>query len=153
MNGSMRLIILALAFFVSSYQLASSADLIRGTIDAAKAECEAMDNGEFSTTEQTIQLADITGDGRPEEIVDAGQFACSTSASLYCGTGGCEISVFVDGKKHGFFGHGWKVVKWGELPILLIPLHGTSCGSYGATPCVGAYTWSDSSFYSLKTEK
>jgi hypothetical protein len=109
MNGSMRLIIFALAFFVSSFQLASSADLIRETIDAAKAECEAMDNGEFSTTEQTIQLADITGDGRPEEIVDAGQFACSTSASLYCRTGGCEISVFVDGKKHGFFGHGWKV--------------------------------------------
>jgi hypothetical protein len=44
MNGSMRLIIFALAFFVSSFQLASSADLIRETIDAAKAECEAMDN-------------------------------------------------------------------------------------------------------------
>jgi len=149
-NNKMRSIILAAALLVLSLTCISSADPIRKAIDAAKVECKALDNGEFSTTEKTIQLADVTGDGRPEEILDASQFACSTAASLYCGTGGCPITVIVDGKGHEFFGHGWKVFKWGKLPILLVRQHGSSCGSYGATPCVGAYTWSDGKFYSLK---
>ena len=57
-------------------------------VQKAKSECASFEGGKFNATEQTITLHDFTGDGRPEEIVDASHFSCSTSLSMWGGTGG-----------------------------------------------------------------
>ena len=71
--------------FVSADSLSESAAEI---VENAKQECERLDNGEFYASDTAIRLQDFTGDGSGEELIDASQFACSTAASLWGGSGG-----------------------------------------------------------------
>ena len=66
-------------------------------IEQARADCRAFENGTLTLGENAIVQADLTGDGEPEEIIDSRQFTCSSAASLFCGTGGCTVTVVVDG--------------------------------------------------------
>jgi hypothetical protein len=51
-------------------------------VQKAKSECDSFEGGKFNATEQAITLHDFTGDGRPEEVVDASQFSCSTGGVI-----------------------------------------------------------------------
>ncbi|MFT5396711.1 MAG: hypothetical protein ACI85N_001916 [Gammaproteobacteria bacterium] len=84
-------------------------------VQKAKSECTSFEDGKFNTTEQAITLHDFTGDGRPEEIIDASQFSCSSSASMWGGTGGMFLWVLVEGKAYEFLAHRWRVVDMGPL--------------------------------------
>jgi hypothetical protein len=115
----------------------------------AKKDCEKVNGGEFNSTERTVTLHDFTGDGRPEEVVDASQFACSTAASLWGGTGGTPLWVIVDGKAHEFKALQWKVVDSGKKKILKLALNPSECGdSSGA--CYRTLTWDGNSFAATK---
>ncbi len=111
-------------------------------VQKAKSECASFESGKFNATEQTITLHDFTGDGRPEEIVDASQFSCSTSASMWGGTGGTLLWVVVDGKAHEFLAHNWRVVDVDGQKVLLIAVHPSEC-DYTLGPCYRALVWSD----------
>ena len=84
----------------------TSADLI----ERARSECAGFNSGAFDVTEKAITSHDITGDGRPEEVVDASQFACSTAASMWNGSGGTYLWVIADKKPYEFLAHRWRVV-------------------------------------------
>ena len=62
----------------------TSADLI----ERARSECAGFNGGTFDVTEKAITLNDITGDGRPEEVFDASQFAAPQQP--LCGTAPVE---------------------------------------------------------------
>ena len=79
----------------------TSADLIK----RARSECAGFNSGTFDVTEKAITSHDITGDGRPEEVIDASQFACSTAASMWNGSGGTYLWVIVDNKPYEFLAH------------------------------------------------
>jgi len=111
-------------------------------IQKAKSECASFEGGKFNATEQAITLHDITGDGRPEEIVDASQFSCSTSASMWGGSGGTFLWVIVDGKAYEFLAHKWRVVAVDRKKILLLAVHSSEC-SDTIGPCYRALVWSD----------
>ena len=111
-------------------------------VQNAKNECANFEGGIFDSTEQTITLHDLTGDGRPEEIVDASQFACSTSASMWGGTGGTYLWVLVAGKAHEFLAHKWRVVDVDGQKVLLLAVHSSEC-SDTVGPCYRALVWSD----------
>ena len=115
-----------------------SADIVEG----AKRECASFEDGEFNATEQAITLHDFTGDGRPDEIVDASQFSCSTSASLWGGSGGTYLWVLVDGKTHEFLAQKWQVVDVDGQKVLLLAVHSSEC-SDTIGPCYRALVWSD----------
>ena len=117
---------------------ASAAELV----ETAKTECARFENGKFNATDQTITLHDLTGDGRPEEIVDASQFSCSTSASMWGGSGGTFLWVLVDGKKHEFLAHKWRVLDVYGQNLLLLAVHSSEC-SDTVGPCYRALVWSD----------
>ena len=51
-------------------------------VQSAKNECTNFSNGKFDMTDRAITLYNLTGDGKPEKIIDASQFSCSTAASL-----------------------------------------------------------------------
>ena len=111
-------------------------------VQKAKKECAGFEGGSFHATEQAITLHDITGDGRPEEVVDASQFSCSTSASMWGGSGGTFLWVIVDGKTHEFLAHKWRVVDVDGQKVLLLAVHSSEC-SDTIGPCYRALVWSD----------
>ena len=111
-------------------------------VQKAKKQCSSLEGGSFSATERTITLHDLTGDGRPEEIVDASQFSCSTSISMWGGSGGTFLWVIVDGKAYELLAHRWHVVDAGKNKILLLAVHSSEC-SDTIGPCYRALVWSD----------
>jgi len=111
-------------------------------VQQAEQECNSLDNGSFHSTEKTITLHDITGDGRPEEFVDASQFSCSTAASLWSGSGGTFLWVIVDGKPFEFLAHKWRVVDFDGHQVLLLAVHSSQC-SDDIGPCYRALVWQE----------
>jgi hypothetical protein len=118
-------------------------------VQTAKSECANFENGKFYTTEETITLHDFTGDGRPEEIVDASQFSCSTSVSMWNGSGGTLLWVLVDGAKHEFLAHKWRVVDVDGQKVLLLAVHSSQC-SDTVGPCYRALVWGDDGFRTIR---
>ena len=133
---------LAAAVIFSAPLAAGSETTASDIVQNAKKECADMDNGKFHSTEQAITLHDFTGDGRPEEVVDASQFSCSTAASLWGGSGGTYLWVVVDGEAHEFLAHRWRVVDMDGLNVLLLAVHSSEC-SDDIGPCVRAQVWKD----------
>ena len=111
-------------------------------VQKAKSECANFKGGQFNATEQTISLHDFTGDGRPEEVVDASQFSCSTSVSMWGGSGGTLLWVLVGGKQYEFLAHQWQVVDADGQKVLLLAVHSSEC-SDTIGPCYRALVWSD----------
>ncbi|MEN8728358.1 MAG: hypothetical protein AB1Z51_00990 [Desulfuromonadales bacterium] len=111
-------------------------------VQQAKQECNSLDNGSFHSTEKTITLHDITGDGRPEEFVDASQFSCSTALTLWGGTGGTFLWIIVDGRPFEFLAHKWRVVDFDGQQVLLLAVHSSQC-SDDIGPCYRALVWQE----------
>ena len=111
-------------------------------VQQAKQECNSLDNGDFHSTEKTITLHDITGDGRPEEFVDASQFSCSTALTLWGGTGGTFLWAIVEGKSYEFLAHRWRVIDLDGQAVLLLAVHSSQCGD-DVGSCYRAYVWGD----------
>ena len=109
-------------------------------IQKAKNECVELDDGKFNATEQAITLHDFTGDGRPEEVVDASQFSCSTAVSMWVGSGGTYLWVIVDGKTYEFLAHKWRVVDVDGQKVLLLAVHSSEC-SDTIGPCYRSLVW------------
>jgi len=133
---------IVLLSFSSSVVADEPLPIATGIVQKAKKECASFEGGTFNATEQTITLHDFTGDGRPEEFVDASQFSCSTSASMWGGSGGTFLWVIVDGKAYEFLAHKWQVVDVDKQKILLLAVHSSEC-SDTIGPCYRALVWGD----------
>ncbi|MCQ1061141.1 hypothetical protein LRP52_45380 [Photobacterium sp. ZSDE20] len=136
---SISLIFLCLSPFAFSAEPSPAANAI---VQNAKEECARFEGGEFHATEQAISHHDFTGDGQPEEIVDASQFSCSTSASMYGGSGGTFLWVVVDGKPYEFLANKWITIDFDGQSVLLLAVHSSEC-SDTIGPCYRALVWSD----------
>jgi hypothetical protein len=135
-------IVIALTFFFlpSAASASEQLPLAKQIVQNAKRDCNGFESGEFYSTERTITLHDLTGDGRPEEVVDASQLSCSTALTLWGGSGGTYLWVIVDGKAHEFLAHRWKVVEFDGKPLLLLAVHSSQCGDT-IGPCYRALVW------------
>ena len=114
----------------------------RKIIQNAKNECTNFSNGKFDMTERTITLYDLTGDGKPEKVIDSSQFSCSTAVSLWGGSGGSYVWVIVNGKTYEFLAHKWQVVDMDDQKVLLLAVHSSEC-SDKIGPCYRALVWND----------
>lgn len=142
----MRLLQLALPFLmIWSPVSAYASDSAEQIIAEAQSECERFDNGTFSyDAEAAVTEIDATGNGQPDTIVNSSAFDCSTAHSLYCGTGGCAMSVIVDGASHEFLAKAWRVVDTPTGPVLKLEVHWSLCNyqSY----CWETFAWTGTSF-------
>ena len=113
-------------------------------IDRAAADCRGLENGEFDAGDAvtTIELRSQFG-AVEAELVDESEYACSSAASLYCGTGGCMLNLIVAGTVQAWQATGWRLVEWGPDRILLIGRDGGWCGGAGAEVCYEALVWSN----------
>jgi hypothetical protein len=133
---------IVLLCFSSSVMGGEHSTIAAEIVEKAKSECASFKGGRFDATEQTITFHDFTGDGRPEEVVDASQFSCSTSVSMWGGSGGTFLWVLVDGKKYEFLAHNWRVVDVDGQKVLLLAVHSSEC-SDTIGPCYRALVWSN----------
>lgn len=116
-------------------------------IDQGRLAC-SKEKGQFNAASDAVMTFDLNGDGKPDEIVDEGKFACSTAASLYCGTGGCGLHIIVDGKDYNYLSQVWSVASLGEAKIILLGVHWSEC-KY-KNPCVRGLVWRDGKFRYLR---
>ena len=110
--------------------------------------CESFQNGIFEPRD-AVQPVDLTGDGVPETVVDEFRFACSSAASMYCGTGGCMLRAIVGDQTFSWLAKGWKVVDWTGDRIHLMQIHGANCGGR-IPPLLRSRVWSDGGFASVR---
>ena len=120
-------------------------------IGQAANDCAGYDNGVFELRSAPTEV-DLTGDGLSEIILDEGTFSCSTSASLYGGTGGSTIHVIKDGVDMTRLARGWTVYDWDGTQVLLLYLHGSECSGAGTQPCVEALVWGEAGFVSVRPQ-
>lgn len=136
------------AAFVWLLPAAAFADADAILADAAKA-CAEQDNGVFAS-EGAVRQIDMTGDGTEDILVDEALFTCTTAASLYAGSGGSMIHVFVNGAQSSFLVQGYETVRWGDNLIVLLALGGTDCNTINANPCFEALTWVEDRFVTVR---
>lgn len=119
-------------------------------VEQARADCRNFENGRLEVGDPAISQIDLSGDGKADEIVDFRHFSCSSSASLFCGTGGCPVTALVDGMPTEFLAKGWRVITWDSLPVLLLAIHGSECGGTNLRRCFRAVVWSEGAFRSIQ---
>lgn len=77
------MLIVSVIAALSAITPALASETANQIVDAVRKECNAIEKGEFHVSETAISYMDLTGDDREEEIVDGGQFSCSTAAQPY----------------------------------------------------------------------
>ena len=110
-------------------------------VEAARKTCANFENGNFALEWGAVSRVDLDGDLRLDWVLNDYAFACSSAASLYCGTGGCESHFFVGDTVTSLVNQGWDVITFGRNRVLLMDVHGSRCGGINPTPCVEALTW------------
>jgi hypothetical protein len=140
-----------IAFFLTTFTGAAHAQAALDALMAeAAADCASFENGNLMVGEESTNSVDLTGDGVPEVILDAGFLGCSTMASApYCGSGGCSLYAFVGEEVFEWQALGWRVIHWDGEPILLIGRDGGWCGASGAEHCFEALNWTGETFLTV----
>jgi len=110
-------------------------------VNLAQQACADFENGDFTMEWGSVARVDLDGDLRPDWVLNEVSFACSSAASLYCGTGGCVSHFLVDGVLSYLLNQSWGVVDLGPFRVLLTEVHGSQCGRIIPAPCVAASTW------------
>ena len=110
-------------------------------VNQAQQACTDFEDGEFVLEWGAITRIDLDGDLRTDWALDETSFACSSAASLYCGTGGCMSHFLVGDVLSSVLNKGWDVVVLGPDRVLLTDVHGSQCGGFNPTPCVTASVW------------
>ena len=133
---------LVLFIFLTTIASAEPGSLSKEIIHKAEKDCASFSAGKFSSYDGVVTLHDFTGDGIPEEVVDGSKFACSTSLTMWGGTGGTFLWVIVENKAHEFLAHKWRVVDVDGQNVLLLAVHSSQCGD-NIGPCYRAFVWGD----------
>jgi hypothetical protein len=119
---------------------------VRKSLRYAHQECKREGGGKVTFALETVRVADLTGDGRPDYVVSLEDTVCEGRPSVYCGTGGCTLDILVTLPKGGqrlVFSD--RVLKYEILPYegtknaaktVRFHLHGGYCGKSGGTECV-----------------
>jgi len=117
---------------------------VRKALRYAHQECKRAGGGKVTFALETVRVADLTGDGRPDYIVSLEDTVCEGRPSAYCGTGGCTLDILVTLPKGGqrlVFSD--RVLKYEILAdegakgakTIRFDLHGAYCGKSGGTEC------------------
>jgi len=110
-------------------------------VEVARQACKDNQNGEFALEWGAVTRTDLDGDLNVDWVLNEALFACSSAASLYCGTGGCVSHFLVGNSISSLLNQGWEVISLGHRRVLLADVHGSQCGDINPTPCVTASIW------------
>lgn len=119
----------------------ATADPVEDILSQTRTFCASFENGEFDAGDAVSEV-DLDGEAPLDLIVDESQFSCSSMASAFCGTGGCNVHAIVGDRTWSFQAEGWRMIDWNGFPVLLIARDGGWCGGAGAQICFEAVNWS-----------
>jgi len=155
----LRTAMLALSLAAAHPASAQEAVVVEAEIPAAFAqilatrtsECAGFDNGSLTVNEGAIVRTDLDGDGTADWVLDETFLACSTAASLVCGTGGCNVNFLIGDVLITRLAKGWEVVPFPPMTVLLVQIHGVNCGGTNLNACVEAMVWdpTEKRYYTL----
>jgi hypothetical protein len=135
--------LLAIPMTVCAQDLTGLPEPLAETVRVAQQTCSDFNNGEFAMEWGAVTRIDLDGDLYSDWVLDEARFACSTAASLYCGTGGCVSHFFIGETLGSFLNQGWTVVTFGRSRVLLLDVHGSDCDGINPTPCFVARVWDE----------
>jgi hypothetical protein len=115
--------------------------LLIAKVEAAQKACSEFENGQFALEFGAVHRVDLDGDIYRDWVLDEAGFACSSAASLYCGTGGCMSHFLVGDHLFSLLNQGWDMASIGSFRVLLADVHGSQCGGINPTPCIVASAW------------
>lgn len=116
---------------------------LQSKVENAQSACAAIDDGEFALDWGAVERVDLDGDLYADWVLNEVGFACSSAASLYCGTGGCMSHFLVEDSLQSLLNKGWSLEVLGPFKVLLAQVHGSQCDGINPTPCVTASVWDD----------
>lgn len=131
----------------------NASEIASQLIEEARQDCAAFENGELGYQPSTVQLFDLDGDGVDDEIIDESTYSCTSSRTLFCGTGGCGLKVIVGDRILERLAKQWLPLDWDGHPLLLLQLHGAECGGTGLVHCYEAISWGDGDFRTVRTSR
>ncbi|MGJ8583430.1 MAG: hypothetical protein ACSHXD_05005 [Marinosulfonomonas sp.] len=132
---------LTLSLPASASEISALPAQLQEKVSQAQLACSDFENGNFALEWGAVARVDLDGDLRSDWALNEASFACSSAASLYCGTGGCMSHFLVGDVIGSLLNQGWDVVDLGPNRVLLADVHGSQCGGINPTPCVTASTW------------
>ena len=135
------LAVATLAFPLYAQDLNELPPALAEKLAAAEKSCSEFDNGTFSVAFGAVKRTDLDGDLQPDWALDEAGFACSSAASLFCGTGGCMSHFLIGDSLSSILNQGWDMTQIGPFHVLLIDVHGSQCGGINPTPCIVAGVW------------
>lgn len=125
--------------------------MLRLALAPSAEECAGRGGTRLVVQPDLVTEVDLNGDGQPDRIVnEAGTFCGPYEGPMWGGTAGPALSAIIGDQVTRLFNGSWTVaeavfVVEGEggppVPMLLVNAHGSVCDSFGAAPCVVAYTW------------
>jgi hypothetical protein len=101
---------------------------------------------ELELSEDNIYEITIDKDGKTATVLHA-QFGCTNVGYPWCGSGGCDSYVIVEGVSYSSWGGKPVSVQNGDRYVVLIPRGGLAChnsvdiGLSNAAPCYTAAVW------------
>ena len=149
--------------FASTVSAASNEETLQYIIADYHYRCEKVqedfrdiDHKEHDPTVAEIELSEdniyeitIDKDGKTATVLHA-QFACNSVGYPWCGSGGCETYVIVEGVSYYSWGGKPVSVQHGERYVVLIPSGGLECHNSAevvlsnVAPCYTAAVWDSS---------
>ena len=117
-----------------------SSDLPEPLAERAQEARTGFEGGTPSVGWGAIRRVDLDGDLRPDRALDESAFACSSAASLCCGTGGRRTHFLAGDSLGSFLNPRWDVVTFGRDRVVLPDVHGSPAGGVDSSPWVNAGT-------------
>ncbi|WP_170579897.1 hypothetical protein [Ruegeria arenilitoris] len=114
---------------------------LQAKVGLAARACAEFNDGQFDIAWGAVERVDLDGDLQRDWVLNEAGFACSSAASLYCGTGGCMSHFLIEDHLFSLLNQGWDMVNTGPFRVLLADVHGSQCGGINPTPCVVASVW------------
>lgn len=119
----------------------------------AQQMCRELDGKVDVSTGETpyVRRADFNGDGKTDYLLSDEGLSCSTAASIYCGSAGCNNQVFLSvgtGYRKAWDGYAQELtIDASATPARLkLALHGGACGRTGADTCYRTLAWNGRTF-------
>lgn len=113
---------------------------VRRSLDWGRKECRA-EGGTVIYEPGIVRTADLTGDGRPDFVVDYRAGRCSGYLGMFNGTGGWDLAILIAragrATREVFRGRvrGYTVLPGRGPKRVAFDLHGGFCGLAGADEC------------------
>ena len=142
--------LISIMFLLVSTAQVSAQETPDALLTEAVRDCSLWEEGYLNVGERAVVQVDLTGDGRPETLVDTRYLECSaTPLSPYCGSGGCALFAFIEDRVFDWQALGWRVIDWDDEPVLLIGRDGGWCGVSSAGYCFEALNWNGETFLTV----